>query len=109
LDQLVLVGDRDTGLLWVLRDGVQDKDVANTSDFVLKSYIGKNGLFRAFFYGDGYWQASGDDLAYSDNGGRVACYSAEGASLVTAPEVVARESVAEKQKADFLGRIQKGS
>jgi hypothetical protein len=109
LGQLVLVGDKDAGLVWALKDNVPDKDVANTRDFVPESYIGNNGLFRGSVGNDGFIYANYGYLRNSNDYGRVACYAPKGASPATTSETAIRKSMAERLEIDFLSSIQKGS
>jgi len=74
-EQLRLIADKDAGLAYKLTHDV--KELAPVSSYPFYN-IGKNGLFRAYFDGNGTWHTSGVTLANSYDCGRLVRYDAEG-------------------------------
>ena len=99
--QLRLVADQKSGLVFKLAEGVQDKDVANVSDYPFGSYVGKHGLFSACLDRSGRWYAYGDVLVGSDGDGRVVRYDAEG----VAPKKIKETDLVSNLKQDFVRKF----
>lgn len=101
--QLRLVADKDSGLVFTLAEDAQDDKVANVSDLPFGSYVGKNGLFRAYLGWDGHWYAGDGNLADSNGNGRVVRYDAEGVVVPKKSEV--KTDLVTKLSTEFAKRF----
>ncbi|MDP2947840.1 MAG: hypothetical protein Q8N88_07020 [Nanoarchaeota archaeon] len=81
--QLRLIANSESGLAYKLADGVINIEPVSTYPFWS---AGKNGLFRAYLFRDGFWYAGDGGLAHSYDVGRVVRYDAEGVSTQKSEE-----------------------